>query len=69
MVKNGISDYGNRLISLAREKGFPHAVIIEDCSLGRAMDLVKLLTKIILCDSDEEKPCEKCGNCIKVNSD
>lgn len=60
--------YTEKLIFAAQQEAFPHAVIIEDTSCEKALENVLFLAKFMLCDSKDKKPCEKCGNCIKMSS-
>lgn len=60
--------YTYKLMMCAERGTFPHAVIIEDADCEKALKNILFLAKFMLCDSKTEKPCEKCGNCIKMNS-
>lgn len=60
--------YTEKLLVLAERGTFPHAVIIEDSNCEKALENVMFLAKSMLCDSESKKPCEKCGNCVKINS-
>lgn len=62
------NDYSEQLFDLARKSKFPHAVIIEDKDSARALNCALTVAKIVLCDSKNSKPCDKCKNCIKMNS-
>ena len=60
--------YTDKLMISAERGTFPHAVIIEDANCEKALENILFLAKLMLCDSKARKPCEKCGNCIKMNS-
>lgn len=60
--------YIEKLMLFSERETFPHAIIIEDVNSEKALENVIFLTKFILCDSKSEKPCEKCGNCTKINN-
>ena len=60
--------YTQKLILSAEHGTFPHAVIIEDANSENALENVLTLVKFILCGSESGRPCEKCGNCVKINS-
>ncbi len=55
------------LLGLAKSGGLSHALIIECDDVGEAFDFFMNVVKIKLCDG-EGKPCGKCGNCIKMES-
>ena len=59
--------YSNVLCSMAREHKFPHAVILEcpDCKICEETALK--VAKIFLCKS-EDKPCDRCSDCVKMKS-
>lgn len=60
--------YTEKLMLSAERGTFPHAVIIEDANAENALENVLTLVKFILCGSESGRPCEKCGNCVKINS-
>ena len=60
--------YTEKLMISAERGTFPHAVIIEDTNCEKAIENILFLAKLMLCDSKTKKPCEKCGNCVKMNS-
>ena len=60
--------YTEKLMFAANQGKFPHAVIIEDANREQALENVLFLAKFMLCDSKSTKPCEKCGNCVKIKS-
>ena len=60
--------YTEKLMLSAERGTFPHAVIIEDANSEKALENVLTLVKFILCGSESGRPCEKCGNCVKINS-
>ncbi len=60
--------YTDKLMMSAERGTFPHAVIIEDTNCEKAIENILFLAKLMLCDSKTKKPCEKCGNCVKMNS-
>lgn len=63
--ENSIYDTLNML---ARSGKMPHAMIIEDTDVERALGKILFSVKVVLCDSESEKPCGNCGNCVKIDS-
>ena len=51
------SNYQEKLISLAQAGKIPHAMILEDVELDRALEFAKLMSKVILCDSESSHRC------------
>ena len=54
------------LKAFARSGKMPHALIIEDGDTEKALEEILFSVKIMLCDSESDKPCGECGNCVKV---
>ena len=47
---------------------FPHASILEDADLERALLTAKEIAQALIC-TGENKPCHKCSACIKAQTD
>lgn len=59
------------LISSAFDSGrLPHAVILEGADASSRLEFAKTLSKALVCSASENslKPCGKCANCLKVQS-
>lgn len=57
----------NMLLDLAKAGTLSHAMIIECDDVPEALDFFMNVVKIKLC-TGANKPCSKCGNCIKMKS-
>lgn len=65
---NNTNNAYDTLNALAKNGKMPHAMIIEDTDTEKASEKILFSVKIMLCDSESEKPCGTCGNCVKVDS-
>lgn len=66
--KTPLDTYAKNLCGLAREGRLPHAVIIECADSAQARSAALETAENALCGSDEDMPCQKCGDCIKMHS-
>lgn len=60
------------LISSAFDSGrLPHAIILEGANEAARLSFAKTLAKALVCSesANEAKPCNKCANCRKAESD
>lgn len=55
------------LLDLAKSGTLSHAVIVESENVQKAYEFLMNVVKIKLCFNDD-KPCGKCNNCIKIGS-
>ncbi|MBQ7957840.1 MAG: hypothetical protein IJ279_07360 [Clostridia bacterium] len=60
------------LISSAFDSGrLPHAIILEGANASKRLEAASLLAKALVCKESEKslRPCGKCPDCIKAESD
>ncbi len=57
-----------KLYELARKSRLPHAVIIECIDITEAYNVALKVAAIAFCTGSKSKPCQKCANCVKMNS-
>lgn len=58
----------DQLLELAKSVRLPHAILLESSNVENALEFALLVAKVALCDgTHDDKPCDKCGNCIKMN--
>lgn len=55
------------LNTLARSGKFPHALIIKDTDIENASKHVLFSVNLMLCNSERERPCGKCADCVKID--
>ena len=61
-----LSDHAENQIAAALNSGrFPHAVIIDGGSLEEREGLALKTAKALVCESEDEKPCNECNHCRK----
>ena len=61
--------YLQQLQLLAKEHALPHAMIIECKNFASIKDYLKEFLAVSMCTAKDKKPCKKCPDCIKIESD
>ena len=61
--------YLQQLQLLAKNHTLPHAIIIECKNFASIKDYLKEFLEIAMCTAKDKKPCKKCPDCIKIESD
>jgi DNA polymerase-3 subunit delta' len=61
-----IKDY---LTNSVKKDNLTHGYIFEGPSNIGKLEMAKTFAQLILCRNSNTKPCEKCGSCIKANTD
>lgn len=59
----------NKILDLIKNNKFPHSIILECKDDNKSLKIVSDICKyfMCLCEKDEEKPCSKCKECMKVD--
>lgn len=57
------------LYNLAFSKNISHASIFECSDSHTSLKIAKDIVKILICNDKQNRPCNVCSNCIKINKD
>ena len=60
---------GKLLYNLAFSKNISHASIFECSDSHTSLKIAKDIVKILICNNKQNRPCNVCSNCIKINKD